>query len=159
MKMVYALMATLRGFPQVFAGDELMSLSRDRSQGHGGLRVEFPDNWGSDPVKKDLHDTFAAYFQWRKGSDAVQNGRTLHFLSRQNTYAYFRYTDSDAVFAFHNNNGISWTIPWADYAEFTSTHTGTWTDVLTGETVNPENLVIDEKSSIVLQYHPAGGMQ
>ena len=159
MKMVYALMATLRGFPQIFAGDELMCVSRDRSQGHGGLRVEFPDDWASDPVKKDLHDTFAALFNWRKGSDAVQNGKTLHFLTRQNTYAYFRYTDSDAVFTFLNNNGIPWQIPWADYAEFTSTHPGSWTDVLTGQTVNPENLIINEKSSIVLQYSPSGSVQ
>ena len=39
MKIVYTLMATLRGFPQIFAGDELMVVSRDRRQGHGGLRV------------------------------------------------------------------------------------------------------------------------
>ena len=40
---VMTLMTTLRGFPQIFAGDELGVRSRDRSQGHGGLRVEFPE--------------------------------------------------------------------------------------------------------------------
>lgn len=40
-KIVMALMATLRGIPQIFYADELMGVSRDRSQGHGGLRIDF----------------------------------------------------------------------------------------------------------------------
>ena len=47
-KIVMAMMATMRGIPQIFYGDEMMFVSRDRSQGHGGLRVDFPGGWAGD---------------------------------------------------------------------------------------------------------------
>ena len=104
-KIVMTLMATLRGYPQIFSGDELLVVSRDRSQGHGGLRVDFPLDWEKDAVMKDMHDYVSTLLNWRKTSDAVQNGNTLHFLTRDNTYAYFRYTDDQAVFVYINNKG------------------------------------------------------
>lgn len=158
-KLVMTLVGTVRGIPQIYTGDELLQTSRDRSQGHGGLRREFPDNWSENAAAKDVHDFTRALFQWRKGSDAVQHGKTLHFLSRQNTYAYFRYTDSDAVFVFLNNNVDPFKIPWGDYAEFTESHPGAWKNVITGETVDTKNITIDEKSSIILEYCPSGSVQ
>ncbi len=158
-KLVMTLVGTVRGIPQIYTGDELLQTSRDRSQGHGGLRREFPDNWSENAAAKDVHDFTRALFQWRKGSDAVQHGKTLHFLSRQNTYAYFRYTDKDAVFVFLNNNVDPYRVPWADYAEFTESHPGEWRNVITGEIVETDNLTIDEKSSIILEYRPSGSVQ
>lgn len=152
MKIVMTLMATLRGFPQVFAGDELMQRSLDRSQGHGGLRVDFPLDWEDDPRMKGLHDYVAALFNWRKGSDAVHHGNTLHFLSRKNTYAYFRYTDDQTVFVFINNNESPFEIPWDDYAEITGTLKGEGRDVVSGKTFYPEGYIIPAKSSIVIEY-------
>ena len=158
-KLVMTLVGTVRGIPQIYTGDELLQTSRDRSQGHGGLRREFPDNWSENAAAKDVHDFTRALFQWRKGSDAVQHGKTLHFLSRQNTYAYFRYTGSDAVFVFLNNNVDPVRIPWADYAEFTESHPGEWRNVITGEIVETDNLTINEKSSIILELCPSGSVQ
>jgi len=157
-KLMMTIVGTVRGIPQIYTGDEVLQTSRDRSQGHGGLRREFPDNWSESAGAKDVHDFTRALFQWRKGSDAVQHGKTLHFLSRQNTYAYFRYTDDDAVFVFLNNNAGPFRIPWADYAEFTESHPGGWKNALTGETVDTNNLTIDEKSSIILEYCPSGSL-
>lgn len=160
LKIVMTLMATLRGYPQIFAGDELGVRSLDRSQGHGGLRVDFPDEWASNPSQKELHDYVKALFNWRKTSDAVHNGRTLHFLRRDNTYAYFRYTDKDAAYVFVNNNTFSCTVPWTDYSEFTlSLSDGEWVNALTGDTINPQNLTIDEKSAVILQFVPSGSLQ
>lgn len=135
MKMVYTLMATLRGFPQIFAGDELMLVSRDRSQGHGGLRVDFPLDWEQNPVMKDLHDTFRSLFRWRQNSKAVQQGRTVHFLRRDNTYAYFRIADDESVLVFVNNTGEEKEIPWADYEEITVNLPEEGTDILAARTV------------------------
>ncbi len=157
LKIIMTLMATLRGYPQIFAGDELGVRSLDRSQGHGGLRVDFPDDWKDNASMKELHDYVAALLSWRKTSDAVQNGKTLHFLRRNNTYAYFRYTEDDTVFVFLNNNPETVKIPWLDYKEFTLTLSdGHWENVLTGEVIDPENIEINEKSSIVLHFVPAG---
>lgn len=152
MKIVMTLMATLRGYPQVFAGDEMMVVSRDRSQGHGGLRVEFPEDWASDPVQKDLHDYVRALFQWRKTSDAVQNGKTLHFLTRDNTYAYFRYNDAEAVFVYVNNNAEPRELPWSDYAEIATSLKGSGKYVLTGADFNPDGLSVPAKSTLIVEF-------
>ena len=152
MKIVYSLMATLRGFPQIFAGDELMVTSRDLSQGHGGLRVELPLDWAEDPVSKDLHDCFSTLFQWRKTSDAVHNGATKHFISRDNTYAYFRYTDSEAVFVFVNNNPSERALPWDSYAEMMPHIKGKGHNVLTGEEFIPDGMTVPGKTSIVIEF-------
>ena len=111
-KMVMAMMATLRGIPQIFYADELMGVSRDRRQGHGGLRIDFPLNWREDPVAVEVHDYTKALFNWRKTASAVHNGKTIHFLRRDNTYAYFRYNDGEVVFVFLNNSRRNETVPW-----------------------------------------------
>ncbi len=152
LKLVMTMMCTMRGYPQIFAGDELMVVSRDRSQGHGGLRVEFPLNWEQNPVQKDIHDYMSTLLNWRKGSQAVQHGNTLHFLSRDNTYAYFRYTDDETVFVYLNNNPAPRALPWADYAEITSGIKAEGVNVLTGEKFNPDGYVVPAKSSLVIEF-------
>ncbi len=152
MKIVWTLMSTLRGVPQVFAGDELMVVSRDRSQGHGGLRVMLPLDWESNATQKELHDYFSTLFNWRKTSDAVQNGRMLHFISRDNTYAYFRYTDSEAVFVYINNNETPRELPWGDYAEITDKLPGSGKYVLDGKAFEPAGLSVPGKSSVIVEF-------
>ena len=115
LKLVMTMLATMRGIPQIFAGDEMMFTSKDLSQGHGGLRVDFPGGWTGDAknlftaegrtgLEKELFDYTQRLFRWRRGKSVIHNGRTMHFLSRDNTYAYFRYDDTDAVFVFINNS-------------------------------------------------------
>lgn len=131
MKMAMALLATMRGIPQIFAGDEMALRSADLSQGHGGLRVDFPGGWAGDKV--DLFDEsqragdaaeLSSYtrrlFQWRKTKEVIHSGKTLHFARRDNTYAYFRYNDTDAVFVYVNNSNEAKQLPWSNYAEIAS---------------------------------------
>lgn len=154
-KITMTLMATLRGFPQFFAGDELMVVSRDRSQGHGGLRVEFPLNWEQDPQMKDCHDYLQTLLQWRKGSEAVQHGGMKHFLRRDNTYAYFRTGEDKTVFVFINNRPESVTIPWSDYTEVSSTlpfQGAQGHNVVTGDPFNPDGYEVPAHSSVIVEF-------
>ena len=162
-KMVMAMMATLRGIPQIFYADELMGVSRDRSQGHGGLRIDFPLDWRNDPVAVEVHDYTKALFNWRKGASAVHNGKTIHFLRRDNTYAYFRYNDEEVVFVFLNNSRRNETVPWADYAEFTAGGASrrgasapalvSGTNVVSGETVDFSAPVkVGPRSALVVDF-------
>ena len=175
LKIVMALMATMRGIPQIFAGDEMMFLSRDRAQGHGGLRVDFPGGWEGDQInlftaegrkeasvntdgkemKKgqsaELFDYTSRLFQWRKDKKVIHDGKTLHFLSRNNTYAYFRYDDTDAVFVFVNNSRGKKNIPWTYYDEMTSglkdgrnVMTGESVEISDKTTVGPRQVLIVE---------------
>ena len=162
-KIVMALMATLRGIPQLFYADELMGVSRDRSQGHGGLRIDFPLDWQKDPVAVEVHDYTKTLFNWRKTATAVHNGQTIHFLRRDNTYAYFRYNEDEVVFVFVNNSRRNEIIPWADYAEFTvegAARRGAGApalvsgqNVVTGETVDFSSPVkVGPRSALVVDF-------
>lgn len=144
-KLSMALLATMRGIPQILYGDEQMLTSSDMKMGHGGLRVDFPGGWKGDKqnlfdaeqrdgVHKELFDYTSRLFQWRKTKPVIHNGKTLHFATRDNTYAYFRYDDTDAVFVYINNSRGAKTIPWANYAEFVGEKIE-GVNVLTGESV------------------------
>ncbi len=134
-KIAMALLSTLRGIPQLLYADELMAVSRDMRQGHGGLRIDFPLQWQDDPVAVEVHDYCKTLFNWRKTATAVHNGKTRHFLRRDNTYAYFRYNDEQVVFVYVNNSREDKTIPWADYAEAAGGLVS-GTDVISGQTVD-----------------------
>lgn len=175
-KIVMAMMATMRGIPQIFYGDEMMFVSRDRSQGHGGLRVDFPGGWQGDkldlftpegraaakvstdgqPVPEgqlaDLHDYTRKLFRWRKDKPVIHNGRTMHFLTRDNTYAYFRYDDTDAVFVYINNSRGKKHVPWSHYSEIASGLTD-GRDVITGEplAVN-DSTVVGPRQVLVAEF-------
>lgn len=162
LKLSMAMLATMRGIPQIFSGDEMMFTSKDLSQGHGGLRVDFPGGWEGDavnlfdPAQRDavqagLFDYTQRLFQWRKSKPVIHNGRTMHFLSRDNTYAYFRYDDTDAVFVFINNSRGKKQVPWSHYAEIASglsdgrnVLTGKATEVDDTTTVGPRQALIVE---------------
>lgn len=161
MKIATVMLATMRGIPQVFAGDEQMFRSADLSQGHGGLRVDFPGGWEGDKkdyfrnrdgVAKEMFDFSQKLFQWRKGKKVIHEGKTMHFMTRDNTYAYFRYNDTEAVFVYINNSGKTVNIPWANYAEVASGLKG-GRNVLTGEAVEVDGSTkVGPREVLVVEY-------
>lgn len=164
MKIAMALLATMRGYPQIYTGDELMIRSVDLKQGHGGLRVDTPGGWAEDPVNlfteegrtgevKELFDFTRKLFQWRKTKEVIHHGKTLHFVDREhNTYAYFRYTDEEAVFVFANNSRGKKQVPWSHYAEIAST-LKEGRDVVTGEAVEMnDNVTVPARGVLVVEF-------
>lgn len=179
MKLAIALLATLRGIPQLYYGDEMMFLERKDVPGHDGAkRIDFPGGWEDDKCDlftavgraqapelfshaAEIHDYTRALFRWRKDCKAVQEGRTLHFLSRKNvgpvnitdnSYSFFRYTDNEAVFVFINNNQEPRTLDWDHYREFVSGPVE-GTDVLTGEKLLLQNgLSIPAKEALIVEF-------
>ena len=173
MKIAFTLLATLRGIPQMFYGDELMFVTGNPRRDDGRLRMDFPGGWAGDPVDlfteegrakaaadstwahaADLHDYVRTLFQWRKGSSAVQNGRTLHFIPEKNTYGYFRYDDRETVFVFINNSDEEVTVPWTRFREI-SEGLGEGVNVLTGERVTVSDATrVTPQSALVVDYRP-----
>ena len=172
-KIALAMMATMRGYPQIFAGDELMFTSCDLSMGHGGLRVDFPGGWPGDKMNlftdegrraadrntdglkvpkgpaADLYDYVSHLFQWRKTKDVIHNGKTMHFITRDNTYGYFRYDDDDVVFVYVNNSNEPKNIPWSYYSEISEGLTG-GVNVVTGEPCEVSDATVAEPQSVLI---------
>lgn len=163
-KLAMTMLATMRGIPQIFSGDEMMFVSKDLSMGHGGLRVDFPGGWEGDEVnlfdpeqrnkiQSDIYNHTKTLFQWRKGKEVIHNGKTLHFAGRDNTYAYFRYNDDEAVFVYINNSKSTKSIPWDNYSEITSGLTD-GRNVLTGEsTIVDSSTKIKPRQGLVVEYN------
>ena len=162
MKIVHAMLCTMRGMPQMLYGDELLFRSSDRSKGHPTLRVDFPGGWADDEVNlfdrsqhegvaKELFDYTRHLMNWRKTKDVIHSGRTLHFIDRDNTYAYFRYNDAEAVFVFVNNTESERTVPWSRYKELTE---GVYEarDVITGETIRMTECVVPAATALVVEF-------
>lgn len=152
MKLIFALIGTLRGFPQIFAGDEIILRASDITMGDGGRRAPFPLDWEKDSDRVDVHSYVKTLFNWRKGSMAIQKGKTLHYISRANFYTYFRYTPEELVFVYINNNSTPRTIQMSDYADFDRLPQGEGRNVITGEMVNPNGLVVPAKTALIVEY-------
>ena len=162
MKIVATLLCTMRGMPQMLYGDELMFRSTDRSKGHPTLRVDFPGGWEGDPVnlfdrsqhtgaEREVFDYTRQLMNWRKSKEVIHNGRTLHFIDRDNTYAFFRYNDTEAVFVYINNSDQTREIPWQRYSEITE-GIATGRDVITGEVVEMSGRRVAPMSALVVEF-------
>jgi glycosidase len=162
MKIVATLLCTMRGMPQMLYGDELMFRSTNRSMGHPTLRVDFPGGWEGDAVnlfdrsehsgdQKEVFDHTHALLNWRKTKEVIHNGKTLHFIDRDNTYAFFRYNDAEVVFVYINNSDQERTVPWNRYAEITE-GLNLGRNVITGESVAMENLTVAPMTSLVVEF-------
>lgn len=162
MKIVHAMLCTMRGMPQMLYGDELLFRSSDRSKGHPTLRVDFPGGWADDEVNlfdrsqhegmaKELFGYTRHLMNWRKTKDVIHSGRTLHFIDRDNTYAYFRYNDAEAVFVFVNNTDSERAVPWSRYKELTEGVVEA-RDVITGETIRMTECVVPAATALVVEF-------
>lgn len=174
MKMGLTLMATMRGIPQLYNGDEMMFSCRKGSWDDGAKRIDFPGGWKEDKTNlftaegraaagktdeadystaADLHDYTAKLFTWRKNKEVIHSGKTMHFLgTRDNSYAFFRYNDTDAVFVFLNNSHHDMVLPWDSYSEIAPSQVS-GKNVLTGENVTlGKDVVVPAMTSLVVEY-------
>lgn len=154
-KLAYALLATMRGIPQVFAGDEYDMHSSDMSKGHSTLRMPLPMPEQLTDEQRDMFDYQRRLLQWRKSEPVIHTGRTMHFLSRDNTYAFFRYTDEEAVFVFANASDEARTIPTTHYTEILSKYNLVGTDILTGKSVDLSltDIEVAPVSALIVKLH------
>lgn len=154
-KLAYTLLATMRGIPQVFAGDEYDMHSSDMSKGHSTLRMPLPMPEQLTDEQRDMFDYQRRLLQWRKSEPVIHTGRTMHFLSRDNTYAFFRYTDEEAVFVFANASDETRTIPTTHYTEILSKYNLVGTDILTGKSVDLSltDIEVAPVSALIVKLH------
>ena len=154
-KLGYVLLATMRGIPQLLYGDEyaMTSANTEDVNNHSYLRAPLPQGDEVTPVMQDMFDFQSALFQWRKKEPVLHWGKSMHFLSRDNTYAFFRYNDNEAVFVFANASEEPRVIPTAHYAEILGRYNAVGINPLTGEKVdlNREDITIPAVSTLIVK--------
>lgn len=171
MKIAFTLLATLRGIPQLFYGDEVMLVTGNPRRDDGRLRMDFPGGWEGDKVNlfteegrkaaakdstyahaDDLYNYASTLFNWRKGKEVIHSGKTLHFIPRDNTYGYFRYNDKDVVFVFVNNSTEPQKVTWTRFKEITEGLSG-GLNVISGKPVTiDDDTEVPPLSTLIVEY-------
>ena len=153
-KLAYVLLATMRGIPQVLYGDEYAMTSKGEDpNSHSYLRAPLPQGAEVTDEMKVMYDFQSRLFQWRKHEPVLHTGRTMHFLARNNTYAFFRYNDQEAVFVFANAAEEPRIIPTETYKEILSKYKAIGMNPLTGERVdlNRKDLQVPALGTLVVK--------
>ena len=152
-RMAYTLVATMRGVPQLYYGDEYGLTSADGTVGHSQERVDMPwDNFTRDQVTLRKH--VADLFNWRKGSKAVAKGDFIHFRpDSRNVYVYFRRVKGETVMVILNGGKGDYTVDWDRYSEVTGSITKKGRNVMTDERVKPgDKYVVAAGDAVILEF-------
>ena len=162
LKMVLTYLATIRGIPQIYYGTELL-MNGDGAKGHAKIRKDFPGGWENDKtnafIKKgrtiEQNEVFAfisKLFNYRKRSNALKYGKTLHFIPENGVYVYFRYVEGDCLMVVFNNNakGVQ-NVKTNRFKEILSQYSK-GRNVITGRRINDLTMIkIKAKSSLVIE--------
>ena len=137
-KLAYVLLATMRGIPQVLYGDEyaMISSNKENPSDHSYLRAPLPQGGEINDEMVDMFEFQSQLFQWRKKEPVLHEGKTMHFLSRDNTYAFFRYNDEEAVFVFANASEEPREVPVGHYQEILKNYSPIGMDPLSGKQIS-----------------------
>ncbi len=152
-RMAYTLVATMRGVPQLYYGDEYGLTSADGTVGHSQERVDMPwDKFTREQVT--LRRQVADLFNWRKGSMAVAKGDFIHFRpDSRNVYVYFRRVKGETVMVILNGGKEDFTVDWDRYSEVTGSITRKGRNVMTGERVKPgDKYVVAAGDAVILEF-------
>lgn len=145
-KLAMTLLATMRGIPQLLYGEEYnMHSANTKDPGnHSYLRMPLPlDNFTDEQL--DMQSYVTRLFQWRKQQPVIHTGRTMHFYSNNNTYAFVRYNRGGAVLVLANASEEDRDMKLLQYREILDMYAPEGREVMTGDAYNMEADVISLK--------------
>lgn len=127
-KMALATFLTLPRIPQIYYGTEILMNDFDKPGDHGLIRTDFPGGWEGDAfnaftgeglsdAQKDMQSFLKKVLNYRKSSEAIHDGRTVHFAPFMGTYFLFRILEDEVVVLILNKNDDPITIDLKRYAE------------------------------------------
>jgi len=142
-KMALGYMLALPRIPQVYYGTEILMNDTAKPGDHGLIRTDFPGGWKGDKVnaftgeglakdQKDMQSFLKKVLNYRKTSEAIHNGKTVHFSPFVGTYVLFRILNDEIVVVMLNKNEEPMTIDLKRYTEIGLTGK-TLTNIITGE--------------------------
>ena len=153
MKMAYAMLATMRGVPQLYYGDEYGLQSADGTVGHSQERVDMP--WGEFTRSQlALQRYVSDLFTWRKTSKAIAQGNFIHFRpDSRNVYVYFRTVKGEAVMTILNGGKEDYTVDWSHFSEITAKCPNKGKNVITTERVRVgDTYVVEAGTAAVIEF-------
>lgn len=140
-KMALSILMTVRGFPQLYAGTEIMHTGAKGS--YEGYRFDFPGGWATDTrnaftdegrtaVENDIFNHTKNLLHYRKKMPALQHGKMVQFIPHDGIYVYFRYTNNQKVMVVVNNNIVAKNLELSRFNEILQGSTSAF-DIVNGE--------------------------
>ncbi len=167
-KMAMAVLATVRGIPQLYYGSEI-GMAGDQNLGDAHIRQDFPGGWESDPnnaftkegrteMQNEYFDFTSKLLLWRKNKSVVHSGKMTHYIPEYNIYVYFRYNDSESVMILLNDSSQTQNLNTNRFNENLGDFKS-GKDALTEKIIDlTSEITLEPKSVLILelekQYHP-----
>jgi glycosidase len=160
-KITMALIATIRGIPQLYYGSEI-GMTGSKNVGDGDIRREFPGGWsdhkqnaftkeGRTAEQEKYHAVTKKLFNWRKNKEVIHSGKTTHYIPENNVYVYFRYNEKESVMVIMNNSVEKQKMNINHFKESIKNNTS-GKDVLSDKSFDLKNdIEIEGKSVLILE--------
>ncbi|WP_077406981.1 glycoside hydrolase family 13 protein [Microbulbifer agarilyticus] len=159
-RMAVAYIATMRGIPQFYYGDEILAKS-PKHRDDGVVRSDFPGGWAGDKInaftgkklsrkQREAQQYVRTLFNWRKQKDVIHSGKLKHFAPIDGLYVYFRYDENETVMVAINKSDRARELPVAHMAEVLGDK-ATATDITSGESQSLQELVLAPSDVLVAE--------
>ena len=114
-RMAMAFILVAPRIPQVYYGTEILMDNSAKPGDHGLIRSDFPGGWEGDSGNgftgtglsaeaREMRDYLKTLLNFRKGSPALKNGKTLHFVPEDGVYVLVRSYEGETVLLMLNKN-------------------------------------------------------
>ena len=153
---------TLRGFPQLYYGTEVLMKNKKTST-DATVREDFPGGFPGDKEKDnrftkqgrsdkqdEAFDYISRLANFRKTSSAIIGGNTMQFIPKDGLYVYFRYDKNQTLMVIANSGDKKVKPDWTVFAERVKGFSRV-RDVVSGKIQSISDLSLDSKDSFVFE--------
>ncbi|WKB80597.1 glycoside hydrolase family 13 protein [Cellulophaga lytica] len=160
-KMAIAYSALLPRIPQFYYGTEILMQNTAKPGDHGLIRTDFPGGWASDSTnaftgegltsnQKEMQLFMSTLLNFRKNSETIHKGKTIHFAPENGVYVLFRILNDNVVTIILNKNEEPYQLNLSRFNEI-GLDGKKLTNIFTGEAVVwGNNLTLPKKGSYIL---------
>lgn len=161
-KMALAMLTTVRGYPQIYYGNEIMLGGKRGS--YEGHRFNFPGGWPGDSAdaftargRTESEEEVFVYLKkllhYRKANPVLQTGAMKQFIPNEGVYVYFRYNDDKTVMVVVNNNDSDRAVETESFSEMLN-RVASGVDIMTQELVGLNLPVsVNAKSVRIIEFN------
>jgi glycosidase len=114
-KIALGYMLALPRIPQLYYGTEILMQNTAKPGDHGLIRTDFPGGWQDDKVnaftgegltsdQAEMMSFLKKVLNYRKNSEAIHSGKTIHFAPENGVYTLFRIKNDEIVTVILNKN-------------------------------------------------------
>ena len=127
-KMAVGYMLAMPRIAQIYYGTEILLSDKAKPGDHGLIRTDFPGGWANDRVNAftgegltkdqlDMQQFLKKMLNYRKSSEAIHTGETVHFAPKDGVYVLFRIKNDEIVTIILNKNNTPFSLDLSTFEE------------------------------------------